>query len=233
MPIPQDASPLDRTLLRNNVFERLRDAVVDGTFAPGEQLKDVELAAWLGVSRTPVREALLRLAASGLVVTQPGRSTVVSLIDDRTVRDARDVVAAMHQLAVRQAVDSLTDDDLEKMRAANRAFAAAIETGDVRAALDADEALHSVPVVALGNEAVAAVLSQFGPVVRRVEQLRFASNGAVSVAAHDELIALCAAGDAEGAAAVAFETWHSLPVADGAAADAVGSPSAPPHPPRA
>ena len=70
----------------------------------------------------------------------------------------------------------------------------------------------SVPVRALGNEAVAAVLDQLGPVVRRVERMRFASGGTASVDAHDELIALCAARDAEGAAAVAFETWHSLPV---------------------
>jgi DNA-binding GntR family transcriptional regulator len=212
MPIPQDVPPLSRTLLRNNVFERLRDAVVDGTFAPGEQLKDVELAEWLGVSRTPVREALLRMAASGLVVTQPGKSTVVSLIDDQKVRDARDVVAAMHRLAVLESVGSLTEEDLDRMRAANRDFAAAIRAGDVDAALDADDALHAVPVTALGNQAIAAVLNQFGPVVRRAERLRFSANGEASVAAHDDLIALCAAGDAEAAAAAAFETWHSLPL---------------------
>ncbi|QJU52799.1 GntR family transcriptional regulator [Herbiconiux sp. KACC 21604] len=217
MPIPQDALPLGRTLLRNNVYERLRDALVDGTFAPGEQLKDGELATWLGVSRTPVREALLRLAASGLVVAQPGRSTVVSLIDDRKVRDARDVVASMHQLAVRQTVESqsLDSDDLDRMRSANRDFAAAIEAGDVNAALDADEAFHAVPVTVLGNEALASVLSQFSPVVRRVERLRFSSSGAASVAAHDRLIELCAAGNVEAAATVAYDTWHSLPVDDG------------------
>ena len=212
MPIPGDGRPIDRTLLRNNVYERLRDAVVDGTFAPGEQLKDVELATWLGVSRTPVREALLRLAASGLVVAQPGKSTTVSAIDDRAVRDARDVLAAMHQLAVRETVAILTDDDIDRMRAANRSFSAAIAAGDVDAALAADDELHAVPVRALGNKAVAAVLDQFGPVVRRVERMRFASSGIASVEAHDELIALCAARDTEGAAAAAFETWHSLPV---------------------
>ena len=54
-----------RSLLRDDVFARLRDAIVDGTFAPGEQLRDLELADWLGVSRTPVREALLRLRRPG------------------------------------------------------------------------------------------------------------------------------------------------------------------------
>ena len=100
MPIPQESPVVRRSLLRDDVFGRLRDAIVDGTFAPGEQLRDLELASWLGVSRTPVREALLRLAEAGLVVARPGRSTVVSPLDLRAVRDARDVVAAMHEVAV-------------------------------------------------------------------------------------------------------------------------------------
>ena len=105
---PENAPAIDRRLLRDDVYHRLRDAIVDGSLAPGEQLRDGELAAWLGVSRTPVREALLRLAEAGLVVAQPGRSTTVSSLDLRDVRDARDVVAAMHELAVREAVGSLT-----------------------------------------------------------------------------------------------------------------------------
>ena len=88
MPIPHDAPAVARSLLRDDVFGRLRDAIVDGTFAPGEQLRDLELAAWLGVSRTPVREALLRLAEAGLVVARPGRSTTVSSLDLRAVRGA-------------------------------------------------------------------------------------------------------------------------------------------------
>ena len=131
---PRTTPAIDRRLLRDDVFGRLRDAIVDGTFAPGEQLRDVELAAWLGVSRTPVREALLRLAEAGLVVAQPGRSTTVSSLDVRAVRDARDVVAAMHEVAVREAVGSLTEADLEAMREANRRFRSAIEQGDVEAA---------------------------------------------------------------------------------------------------
>ncbi len=215
MPIPENTAPIDRRLLRDDVYGRLRDAIVDGTFAPGEQLRDVELAAWLGVSRTPVREALLRLAEAGLVVAQPGRSTTVSSLDTRAVRDARDVVAAMHEVAVREAVGSLTDGDLEAMREANRRFESAIEQGDVDAALRADDELHGVPIAAAANQALIAVLHQFTPVLRRAERLRFSSvDGRASLARHDELIRLCAAGDADGAAAVAFDTFHSLPATE-------------------
>ena len=83
------------------MHDRLRDAIVDGTLAPGEVAARHELATWLGVSRTPVREALLRLGETGLVQSAPGRSTVVAEID-LAVRDAQSVVAAMHRLAVRR-----------------------------------------------------------------------------------------------------------------------------------
>ncbi len=214
MPIPQGTSAVDRTLLRDDVFRRLRDAIVDGTFQPGEQLKDGELASWLGVSRTPVREALLRLAGSGLVVALPGRSTTVSAVDAQTVRDARDVIAAMHQLAVRQATGRLDADDVRRMRDANRRFASAVKSGDVAAALSADEELHRVPVAVLGNQALEAVLEQFDPVVRRAERMRFSVDGGTSVAQHEQLIDLIEAGDADGAASVAFDIWHSLDAGD-------------------
>jgi DNA-binding GntR family transcriptional regulator len=213
--VPEDAPVLQRRLLRDDVFGHLRNAIVDGSFAPGEQLRDVELAAWLGVSRTPIREALLRLAEAGLVVAHPGRSTIVSSVDERAVRDARDVVAAMHEVAVREAMQSLTDTHLDAMRDANRRFREAVEAGDLDAALQADDDFHGVPVAVAANRALLAVLEQFTPVLRRAERLRFStSQGRASVKRHDELIRLCAAGDTAGAAAIAFDTFRSLPVAD-------------------
>lgn len=219
MPIPPNTAAVDRSLLRDDVYVRLRDAIVDGTFVPGEQLKDGELAEWLGVSRTPVREALLKLAASGLVVAVPGRSTTVSTIDAQAVRDARDVIAAMHELAVRETAGRLGASDVERMRAANRRFAAALDAGDVASALEADDELHRVPVAALGNRAVEAVLEQFEPVLRRAELLRFGADGSASVARHEQLIELLVAGDAPHAASVTFDIWHSLAAGDDPADD--------------
>jgi DNA-binding GntR family transcriptional regulator len=211
MPIPSGSPAVDRSLLRDDVYRRLRDAIVDGTFLPGEQLKDGELAEWLGVSRTPVREALLRLGSSGLVVALPGRSTKVSTIDAPAVRDARDVIAAMHELAVRQTTGRLSDEDINRMREANRRFAEAVDSGDINAALDADEAIHRIPVEALGNRAIETVLDQFDPLVRRAERLRFSADGHASVELHARLIELIAAGDVQGAATAAFDIWHTLP----------------------
>ena len=184
MPIPPAAAPIRTSLLRDTVHDRLRDAIVDGTLAPGEVVRDTELAAWLGVSRTPVREALLRLGETGLVRAAPGRSTVVAEIDLDEVREAHAVVVAMHRLAVAEAVARITDADLDRMRAANERFATAIEERDTGAALAADDDFHAVAVEVSGNRAVATVLAQLSPVVRRLERRRFASHaGSESAAA--------------------------------------------------
>lgn len=211
MPIPLAPTPVRTALLRDTVHDRLRDAIVDGTLAPGEVVRDTELATWLGVSRTPVREALLRLGETGLVRAAPGRSTVVAEIDLAEVREAHAVVVAMHRLAVAEAVAHLTPAHLDTMRAANERFAGAIAQHDTEAALAADDAFHAVAVNASGNRALTTVLDQFSPVVRRLERLRFASHAAEeSVALHDRLVAACADGDVDAAADVAFRTWQNL-----------------------
>lgn len=210
MPVPTTASP-PRPLLRDEVRTRLRDAIVDGTLAPGEQLRDAELAVWLGVSRTPVREALLDLARSGLVQALPGRSTVVSPVEGRDVQDAAAVVAAMHRVAVVEATPLLTDGDIQRMREANDAFVAAHAAGDTDAALAADRAFHAVAVERASNAAVRTVLALYGPVLERAERLRFGSHDAsASASRHADLIRHCTARDAHAAASVAEGLWLDL-----------------------
>ncbi|MFS0868006.1 GntR family transcriptional regulator [Microbacterium sp. 179-B 1A2 NHS] len=193
------------------MLHRLRGAIIDGTIAPGEQLRDAEVAAWLGVSRTPVREALLELSRSGLVSALPGRSTVVTRIDDADVRNAAAVVAAMHRVAVIEAMARFTDADLERMRIANADFVAAHAAADAVAALAADDRFHAVAVDRADNTAVRTVLALHSPVLQRAELLRFGSHDAeASAARHEELIRHCAARDAAAAAAVAERIWLDL-----------------------
>ncbi|GAA0626741.1 GntR family transcriptional regulator [Kribbella sandramycini] len=211
MPVPKERVVVPRSLLREDAYRALRDAIVKGDFLPGERLNDVDLADWLGVSRTPVREALARLEQAGLVQTKPGRYTMVSPLEARGLRDAQTVTAAMHELAVREAVPQLTEADLDEMRAANERFAAALDTADVDAALHGDDDFHAVPVRVSANAAVAAVLDQYTPVLRRLERLRFSSlNGRESVAQHQLIIDHCAAGDATAAAEAARSNWLTL-----------------------
>ena len=209
---------MSRSLLRDDAYRMIRDAIVAGTLAPGERLNDAELIAWLGISRTPIREALARLELAGLVQSKPGRYTIVSPLSMRQARAAQSVAAAMHELAVRGAVPLLSAAELNAMRAANARFADALHRGDAEAALTADDEFHDVAVVASANQVIRSVLEQVTPVLRRVERLRFSSlSGRGSVAAHDRIINFCAAGDVEHAALAACANWQTLaPLLDAA-----------------
>lgn len=222
MPVPASRSVVGRTLLRDRAYEVLRDAIVDGTLAPGEQLREQELQEWIGVSRTPIREALMRLERAGLVRTRPGRSTTVVPLDDDRVRDAIPVVASLHVLAARLASGRLAPEQLALMRTANEDFADAVARGDSDGALAADDRLHDVVIAAAGNQVLADSLEQHAPLVRRTERARFRAQTAASTSPHqgrptigshelhERLIQALAAGDAEAAAAAARETWDTL-----------------------
>jgi len=145
------------------------------------------------------------------VQTKPGRHTMVTPLDVRVARSAQTVTAAMHELAVHEAVPHLSADGIAAMRTANARFAEALQADDVDAAIAADDVFHGVAVTASANPALRSVVDQFTPMLRRLVRLRFSSlDGRASVALHDRIIALCEAGDAEGAAAAARDNWMSL-----------------------
>ncbi len=211
MPVPRDSAAPRRQLLRDDAFASLRAAIVDGTFEPGERLVDAELSGWLGVSRTPIREALARLEAVGLVQTRPGRYTIVSPVDVRAARDAQVVTAAMHELAMRAAVPAMRAEHIESMRSANTRFAAALDDNDADAAIRADDEFHTVAVALCANAAIAAVLDQYTPLLRRMERIRFSSKaGRTSVRQHDRIADLAESGDSDGAAEEARLNWMTL-----------------------
>jgi DNA-binding GntR family transcriptional regulator len=211
MPVPVERGKHRRSLLREQAYVSIRDAIVNGTLAPGEKLRDPELEEWLGISRTPIREALARLEVAGLVHTTPGRSTVVSSIERQAVINAQRVAAVMHALAVRTAVPLMGDNDFDAMTAANEEFADALSRGDAEAAIRSDDEFHDVAVVASENDVIAQVLEQVTPVLRRLEHLRFSSlSGRESIAQHAEIIELCRRGDAQAAADATERNWQML-----------------------
>lgn len=100
MPVPspmQESSP--RRLLRDIVFDKMIAAIMDGTLEPGERLNDDELVKWLGVSRTPIREAIARLHAWGLVELEANRYTRVASKDPAAFAEASTFLAGLHNLA--------------------------------------------------------------------------------------------------------------------------------------
>jgi len=210
--MPLSSSRAERpSSLRDYAYRELRDAIISGELAPGERLRDPELEQWLGVSRTPIREAIARLEIAGLVHTRRAKQTVVAPLDARAALAAQHIAAALHELAVRDAVPQLTEADLAAMRAANARFAAALRANDVDAAVSADDDFHGVAVRACANPLLPGMLEQVTPLLRRLERARFGSlAGRESVSDHDRIIELCAAGRADDAGAAARENWSTL-----------------------
>jgi DNA-binding GntR family transcriptional regulator len=99
MPIPGAAEPISQTKASDVVFLTLRGWIIDGVLEPGETLRDADLATSFGISRTPVREALLRLEREGLIETQPGRWTRVTPLDPGELRRIYPVWLGLETLA--------------------------------------------------------------------------------------------------------------------------------------
>jgi DNA-binding GntR family transcriptional regulator len=211
MPVPDQREAVHRSLLRDTAHAALCDAIVSGTLAPGEQLHDAELCEWLGLSRTPVRDALARLEDEGLVETAPQRFTRVTKLDRRDVRDTFPVLAAMHALATELAVPVLERSDVKRLRAENVAYVRAMDAGDTTGLYTADASFHGILVKAAANPEVTRVLDLLGPRLRRLERLRTGVlPGRRSAAQHEAIIDRAAAGDAAKASSAARENWLTV-----------------------
>jgi DNA-binding GntR family transcriptional regulator len=190
-----------RKPLSEHAYEQIRDAIVVGELTPGGRIRDQDLAAQLGISRTPVREALRRLTDEGLVLTEPNSATRVAPIDRDQAAEAFPVLAVLHGLATRLGVPALTPKDDESLRRINRERRAALARGDALGAIALDDGFHGVLVDASGNLELARAIERLMPKIHRLDVLHF---GAL---AHDEaeddhepIIAACAARDADRAA---------------------------------
>lgn len=211
MPIPTDSPAPQRSLLRDDVYRSIRDAIVRGQLAPGEQLRDQELGAWLQVSRTPVREALQRLAQAGLVVAEPGRMTRVAPEDPELILAARQIAAELHGLAIDLAFPALDEEALTEMEQANGRLSAALTVGDAEAAIAADDDFHEVALTRSGNPLIPDHLEVVTATLRRAEFLHFESvKGSASPEQHTEIIAAVRAGEHAHAVALTKANWSTI-----------------------
>ncbi|SEH03656.1 DNA-binding transcriptional regulator, GntR family [Nonomuraea solani] len=201
--------PIPRPLLSDEVFHRLRDSIVRGELVAGEKVKDGELAVRLGLSRTPVREALVRLAEIGLVEAKPGAYTRITTLNRRDVEKTLAVLRSLDRLAIETAVPVMTDQDLERMREANRDFERAVAADDTTAALAADDRFHAVPIAAADNPVLSRIVEQLHPQIHRILYRKFSTllGGRNTIEHHDQLIDVCAGGDARAAAELSGRHW--------------------------
>ncbi len=138
--------------LRDVVFNTLRQAILTGELKPGERLMEIHLANRLGVSRTPIREAIRKLELEGLVTMIPRRGAEVSQITEKSMNDVLEVRRALDALCAELACDRITDEELDNLGKACTAFEQAVRTRDIRKIAQADVALHDIIVQATGNQ---------------------------------------------------------------------------------
>jgi DNA-binding GntR family transcriptional regulator len=204
-------SPLPRASLRQQVYEIVLRAIINGDFKPGYQIRDVDIAESLGVSRTPVREALQRLVDEGLVETTPGAATRVAPIDVGDVRNIYPIVGALHALALRLASERIGPAELDALANANATFAAAVHESRITAALAADDAFHAVILDAAANPELRRTLDRLMPHIRRVQLTQFSSESSRhSIRQHAEIVAACREHRFDDAAQTLEENWGNI-----------------------
>lgn len=134
------------------VLKQLREEIVSGQFPPGTPVKDAELAARLGVSITPVREAIAQLAVEGLVDVAPNRTRRVTQVTQKNALELIDVMELLACAGVERGLDLLTETHLEQLRSEFAAFSGALQRGDISAANASGAQFSTVLISACGNE---------------------------------------------------------------------------------
>ena len=145
--------------LRDVVFNTLRQAILTGELKPGERLMEIHLANKLGVSRTPIREAIRKLELEGLVTMIPRRGAEVAQITEKSMNDVLEVRRAMDALCVELACDRITPEELQDLKKACDTFEAAVKTDDIKQIAQADVAFHDIIYAATDNRRLIQLLN--------------------------------------------------------------------------
>ncbi len=170
---PDIAVKFKRTFVRDQAYQLLRNWIIDGTLQPEQKLRDKELAEQLGVSRTPIREALLRLEDEGLIQTKPNSATIVAPIDVDQIYDLYSIIWTLETLAIQQSNLNLDDTRLQTMQTINKELKQALDTGDYRLAVLKDEAFHAMLTELCPNQELRSILANLKQKVKRIELVYF------------------------------------------------------------
>ena len=130
--------------LRDVVFNTLREAILKGELKPGERLMELQLAAKLGVSRTPIREAIRMLEQEGLAVTIPRKGAEVARMTEKDMEDVLQIRDALDELAASIACEQISEEELAELRHTMHEFEESTKTGDVKRIAEADVRFHDI-----------------------------------------------------------------------------------------
>ena len=209
MPVPATLQPLTRSLAREDIYRTLKQWIVELQLAPGELIRDQELATQWGVSRTPVREALRRLEDEGLVVTSFHKWTKVAPSDAAEMAHLYPAVAALEAMAVELALPHVSAADLTQLDALNKALALAIQQADVAQAAALNVQFHERIVQKSQNTEIEKLLGTLRPRIKRLELAHFGNTliAKQSVKEHKTIVSALRRGDASAAADAMKQNW--------------------------
>lgn len=197
MPVPNEAS-LKRPSARTLVYNCLREWIEQGVLAPGEVIRDVEIASKLSVSRTPVREALQLLEQIGAIETAPNYQTRVADVHPDAARLVYPPLTALLVVAAETALPDMAAEDIEALTSANERMLAAVKRRDTIGSREADEAFHGVFAERAQNPFLTAAIDALRIHVRRLETMYFShlSPSLASYREHEAIIEITKRGDA-------------------------------------
>jgi len=193
----QAVSPISRRPLHEETVDRLRDLIVQGRLAPGERLNERVLCEQLGISRTPLREAIKLLATEGLVDLLPNRGAIVSHIDPARLAETLHVMGALEGLAGELACRHASAERIARIRALHQKMLIRYERGDLEGYFQYNQAIHLEIVEASGNAILANAYRQLNANVRRARYMANLSSERWSEAVreHEAILAALEARD--------------------------------------
>jgi DNA-binding GntR family transcriptional regulator len=206
--------PAARTLA-DQVYQAVRARIMAGALAPGTFLREKDLEA-MGVSRTPIRDALGRLASEGFLERLPHRGFRVPEESLASLLELYPIVAALELLAGRLALERFTPDDVTRLRAINARLAEARDRGDVRGMLELNTEFHRLISERGGNRRLALLLDDLRSQLTRLELWYYSGRERTqrSIQEHEEIIAAIERGDRARALELLERnmslTWRSL-----------------------
>ena len=185
--------------LRDVVFNTLRKAILRGELNPGERLMEIQLDNKLGVSRTPIREAIRKLELEGLVLMIPRKGAEVAQITEKNMQDVLEVRKALEELSVQLACERITPEQVEEMKMAAEDFRKVLKSGDVTKIAEADVKFHDIIFAATNNQRLITLLNNLREQMYRfrVEYLKQKECYPQLLEEHDKLIALISGGEVE------------------------------------
>jgi len=188
--------------LREIVLEALREAIVSGVLEPGERLMEIQLAEELGVSRTPIREAIRKLELEGFVVMIPRKGAYVAGVSYKDVKDVFEIRAALEGLAAGLAAEKITDEEIEQME---RVLHYEKEPENLEEMIQADTDFHALLYKASRNEKLIGILANLREQIQRFRATSLAVPGRVkyAIAEHREILEAIARHDVKEAQALA------------------------------